>query len=468
MPTTIDELSERVSALESLIKVALPNAVYGTQGGDALAGTPGNDIFLTLAGSDVITPNGGVDRVVVGSGPKTYQLCPGWGQLTVDTWTHGQDKIVLSHSGALRAANVAGNHATADFVLSYGTNSLTVKGGQTTVTASDIVLPQYPQAPMFPIRGFSHVGFGWGSLSLPISPILLHKQRRVGASWTRILPLWTMQTRASNSVEPSNGHGGIGGNSHSDAEVVAAIRAAKRLGLRVCLAPGILVLNEAGVAPAAFDPSDRAAWFASYTAFQKHYAAIAQAEGVDIYSIGQEYKLLSVGTESARWQAVAAAVRGLYTGLISYSTANFDDASGVWPHVDRIGIDAYFSLSNNVPEHDPARLYAAWQPLFQKMQGLSVQWGKKLWISEIGYQSQTDCARSPWGAQSGVADAVAQDKAYDAFLAASNNFTSPTWYDGHLLWAEGPSRGDIARDYTMFGKPAMDRLIAWWGWMSPQ
>ena len=100
-----------------------------------------------------------------------------------------------------------------------------------------------------------------------------------------------------------------------------------------------------------FNPSNPDAWFQSYTQFITHYARIAQEEGVEGFVMGTEFKTLTTNrAHDARWNAVIAAVRAMYTGILTYAAnATFpaDEFVGVsfWNQLDLIGLDAYFNLT---------------------------------------------------------------------------------------------------------------------------
>ena len=91
-------------------------------------------------------------------------------------------------------------------------------------------------------------------------------------------------------------------------------------------------------------PDDHGAWFASYTAFISHYAAMAQRLGVEQFAVGSE--LASISDDRAR--LVAGNSRS--TGSVSRHRAVCGRTRRTarvpfWDALDMIGIDAYWPLS---------------------------------------------------------------------------------------------------------------------------
>lgn len=143
--------------------------------------------------------------------------------------------------------------------------------------------------------------------------------------------------------------------------VALVVEEARRSGLRVTLRP---LLDEFALRErdpqdwrGRLDPADRAAWFASYTAFLRPYLELAQREQVATFSVGVEFSLLQ---DDPGWAGVVAAAREVYDGEISYS-ANWDAYAGAVAGVpaDVVGIDAYPQL-DVAPGSDEDELAAAW------------------------------------------------------------------------------------------------------------
>ncbi len=137
-----------------------------------------------------------------------------------------------------------------------------------------------------------------------------------------------------------------------DAEVRAAIRQAHSLGLRVMLKPHIDLLRDnkprgrfwrgdiggcpegmppapqppAGVTP--FTPQEWTSWFASYREFLGGYAALAQAEGVEMLAVNTE--LYCPNKQEKHWREVVAETRVAYHGLLTVAAIDGHEEEMTW------------------------------------------------------------------------------------------------------------------------------------------
>ena len=370
------------------------------------------------------------------------------------------DKLSFTHTGsritqACRFDIFA--NSGADVTIDYGSNRITIVGsGNGALLASHFDLPaSNPTPPAITDRwGASIVGFGTGSFTYPNWTVACQKLKAMGFSWVRIIPIWSMDTVTANVVEYT------AGIAHTDAETIAAIRIAKLCGLRVSMAMGLLFPNSPGGFPAQINPSNPSAWFTSYQAAILHWAAIAQAEGLDIFSVGQEMSLMQVIGYSSNWSTLVTAVRGVFSGTIIYCSDGVNDAPGVFPHVDVIGFDPYVSLSATESTDVGTLTTAFTNNILTPISALATSYSKQAMISEIGYQSLSDCMVSPFGGTGSISDA-AQDACYAAMKAAidaSGAFLKYIW-----LWDFGQYNSALITksDYSVYGKTAAARVDGW-------
>lgn len=86
-------------------------------------------------------------------------------------------------------------------------------------------------------------------------------------------------------------------------------------------------------------------WFANYTAFQTHYAALAEAEGCGLFLTGCEMTMTE--HREAEWRALIAAVRQQYHGPVSYNCDKYgEDHVNWWDAVDCIASSGYYPLKD--------------------------------------------------------------------------------------------------------------------------
>jgi len=238
----------------------------------------------------------------------------------------------------------------------------------------------------------------------------------------------------------------------TDESLAAVTKQAHDLGIKVLLKPHIWGRGELDMS--AWSDAEWAAWFAAYTKFIEHYAAIARDAKVDAFSIGNEQKVASL--HEKEWRKIIAGVRAIYRGPLTYG-ANFDEVFDVrfWDALDFIGVSAYFPL---VADAKPSRetLVRAWQPVVAKLAKLSKDTKRAIVFTEIGYRSSDGAAWRQWEiARDAPANPEAQRAAYEAFFEAV--WPQP-WLAGAYPWKwySYPDHVHRENDYELEGKPAED------------
>lgn len=280
---------------------------------------------------------------------------------------------------------------------------------------------------------------------------------------------WYQKTPTSTTLAPSPL------KTPTDASIVALVRRAHKAGMHVFLNPFVNSLT-GNAWNADFHPTSWRSWFKSYDAFLVHYAAIAEREHVEIFSIGDE-------SDSAdgdpvlypEWKNAIAQVRKVYHGPITYG-ADFPTYQKVtfWKDLDYVGIDPYFSLAPQGDLHPSlASLEGAWNNLADQIEKWRQSAGltaKPFLIVELGYYSGQGVAAQPafWRPGAPV-DLAAQADCYRATLSTIYN---RRWLKGLIwFWWANPSNpdwqgGKTDNGYTIRGKPAYQVLAK--GFASPR
>lgn len=157
-------------------------------------------------------------------------------------------------------------------------------------------------------------------------------------------------------------------------------------------------------------------FFHTYTEQAVHYARIAQAEGVGMFSLGTETDGLFRTRSGDGWtndfgnelRTMVSAVRAVYNGYLTYDMTFYvltqNDFYGpgsnhLWEDLglDVIGLSAYFSLTDTSPNRvlNVTELESRWEVIFQQyIVPLHDQNpGKPIIFTEFGY---TDSLASPY------------------------------------------------------------------------
>jgi len=277
------------------------------------------------------------------------------------------------------------------------------------------------------------------------------------ASWISLLVTGYQETIHTTAIDYA------GPGTPNDASLERIIEHAHGRGLKVMLKPHVdLAADSAhyrGEIGPNFTAADWAAWFASYRPFILHYAEMAERTACEIFCVGCELGTTAVHAEE--WRAIVAAVRGVYSGRLTYADNQVEyapDAVTWWDAVDFIGQDAYPTLTAIVAP-TVGDLMAGWVPFRAKLQALAERWDKPLILTEIGCRSIAGGAQNPWDWQrQGAVDLDVQANFYEAALSSVAGLD---WLRGIYWWQWSPDPGDGGVDdtgYTPHGKPAEEIL----------
>lgn len=193
------------------------------------------------------------------------------------------------------------------------------------------------------IRGFDYPSWWHDEYLGQASSGSLSRVAATGANWVAIIPTQYMSTVSSNTMAPENGGSG---RTASDDAVIKAIDDAHARGLKVLLKPHIDISDDT----TRWDirPTNPAQWFASYKLMMVNYASLAQAHDVELLSVGTELVTLSDANYYGYWADVISGVRSVYHGPITYAASTTEcDYLSFGGLLDYLGLDVYFSLSDN-------------------------------------------------------------------------------------------------------------------------
>jgi hypothetical protein len=263
----------------------------------------------------------------------------------------------------------------------------------------------------------------------------------------------------------------------------ATIKEAEADGQQVMVRPLIDFLNPSidngmtGDWRSYFNPSDPAAFFASYKTMLVDQATVAQQNGAQVFCIGTELDQLTGPAYLSYWTDIISAVRDVFSGKLTYS-AEYDDNTSPWQYggtglpagtgniatqvsfwnqLDYVGIDEYAPISD-AANPTQAQLVAGWeqtptdasvlaftgnQSLISYFEGVSATIGKPLFFTELGYEDATDAAKQPFYTSTNVVDQPLQTALYQAFgtaWAAENNGS----LIGVNFWNWDPDKAETA------------------------
>lgn len=232
-----------------------------------------------------------------------------------------------------------------------------------------------------------------------------------------------------------------------DDEIRAGVAAVRERGLMVCLKPTVNVKDGTWRAHIGFFDQDAVGeptwdeWFDSYDEYILHNAALAEELGVDLLSIGCE--MVRADSREDRWRSLAARVREVYSGPITYNCDKYQEHHVTWwDAVDVISSSGYYPTGE-------------WGAQLARIKPVVDEHDQEFVFLEAGCPSRdTSPARPNDWALAGVPDERAQADYLDEMLSA---IAAADWVRGVALWDWPPALYTLAEastndDYCMYGK----------------
>lgn len=301
------------------------------------------------------------------------------------------------------------------------------------------------------IKGFAFAGSSYNMDSLEVTEI-----KNIGSNWVCWMP-YAYVLNDGRLIDTSSRQ--WWGESY--AGVKQCIQWSKSHNLKVCVKPHIWFLN--GTFSGDFSCQSEAEWQkfeASYRNYILKFAELADHEKAELFCIGVEFKTF-IKQRPLFWKSLISEVRKIYSGKITYA-ANWDNYDKVpfWNQLDIIGIDAYFSYSD---QETPtvSELKKSMEDQSDQLEVFSKQNNKPISFLEYGFRSKNNCCYKPYEHHnSNSANYLCQQNAYKAFF---DTFYSKHWFKGGFIWkwfASKHYKEEGEDGYTIKGKPVMETIKA--------
>ena len=211
---------------------------------------------------------------------------------------------------------------------------------------------------------------------------------------------------------------------------------------------------------------DEAQWFDSYWNTYQPYVEVAAQNGAEQLAIATEMVLLQQSAPATLWNTLISRIHSVFPGTLTYDMnwSSLDQAPPGWmsnPLLAAIGISEYLQLANDQTRVDPKDIPGLWKTIVKTaLDNFSLQVGKSLIISEIGYRNTADALYHPWARYStgSPPDPEEQAAACDAALI---NVIPDKHIVGIFFWG-----WDGVQGFKLSGQPALAVLNKWYS--SPQ
>lgn len=300
---------------------------------------------------------------------------------------------------------------------------------------------------MEPVHGINFAPFAPRGIlaSASITEELYHMKDLTGANTVILCPGAVQDTPFSEEINWTGPH------TLSDEELLATTRAAQNLGLRVFWKPTVNCLDGTWRARISFFEHDVPCeskwgpWFEHYTAFQTHYASLAQKAGVELVILGCE--MTQTEHRETEWRTLISAVRDVYNGPLAYNCDKYgEEYVPWWDAVDVMCSSGYYPLR-------------AIEQNLERIEKVVHRVNKPFFFAEAGCMRVTGSSLIPndWTLQ-GVPNDEEQNRWYQALFTATKKHP---WYYGTAIW-EWPVCGLPDSPYSFKTAPALNTIASTW------
>jgi hypothetical protein len=208
------------------------------------------------------------------------------------------------------------------------------------------------------------------------------------------------------------------------ASLEQGVRTARAAGYHVFVVPLITVGGNGWAGQIRYKSAqDQSAWFASYWQAWEPYVAAAARGGADQLAIGTEMEWMQRAPDEL-WNQLIDEAHSVFPGTLTYDMnySSLGRRVPLWmynPYLTYIGVSEYRSLVTHPARVDPAQMIALWhEHILSDLDTLSIQLGKPVLLSEIGYRNASDTFYRPWmPVTQAPADPEEQAAAYNAALS---------------------------------------------------
>lgn len=231
-----------------------------------------------------------------------------------------------------------------------------------------------------------------------------------------------------------------------DGELTALIRRLHAQGVRVFLKPTVNCQDGTWRAFINFFDNDVPCepkwgkWFASYTAFQMHYAQLAQRERCEMFLPGCE--MVMSERREGEWRSLIARLRTVYSGPIGYNCDKYqEDQVRWWDCVDVIASSGYYSTGD-------------WEAQLDRIERVVQRFGKPFFFAELGCMATQGSSQRPndWT----IPGSYAPQEQADWYHAMFASTLKRDWVGGFAFWDwDTLPPAPEERGYHLRGTPAL-------------
>lgn len=255
----------------------------------------------------------------------------------------------------------------------------------------------------------------------------LNGVKQINANWVAIIPFAFCKNNSPN-VYYNHNHQWWGEKKEG---VEGLVNLARKEELKVFLKPH--VWSRGGwIGDFSLETvDDWVIWEKDYTEYILAYAKVAADQKIEMFCVGTELKQV-VLKRPLFFKKLISQVREVYKGKLTYA-ANWDNVETVnfWKDLDYIGVDAYYSLSEQ-KQPSVKELNKAWTPIIQNLETLSKVNKRPVLFTEYGFESSDYNTKETWGSKGKYA--INEQAQVNAYQSLYESFYKESWFAGGFLW----------------------------------
>ena len=232
------------------------------------------------------------------------------------------------------------------------------------------------------------------------------------------------------------------------------IRVAHEKGLKICIKPHLAHWRSGFTWRGEIEFETEEEWRRFWDGYAAWITALAEAcRDADLFVVGTE--LDRTTSHEEEWRKLIAEVRERSNAPITFAS-NWDAFEKVpfWDALDYVGIQAYFPITDS---HDPTRadLKSGWKKLASRLERYSERAGRKVVLTELGYNQSWKAASEPWQYQVDKGTEILQARCTAVALEAVSGSPSIV---GSFLWKWFPEPRPVGRNFQL-ATPLMRKTL---------
>ena len=278
----------------------------------------------------------------------------------------------------------------------------------------------------------------------------------IGANWVTIHPYAGISRDGGVGTGRRRRHREAFGDGDGMAHVETPIRLAHEVGLKIMIKPHLAYWGSGFAWRGEIQfGDDGAAWDRFFEQYRAWIVDVARhSAGADGFAVGTE--LDATLQHADEWRRTIAAVRDAYDGPLTYA-ANWTDFERVpfWQELDAIGIQGYFPLTEQ-PAADTAAIRAGWRGLRERLRAYSVDQGRPVVLTELGYNRSDQAPVQPW--DYGVGGQDAEGTQQRCLAVALEEIEQEPAIIGAFLWKWFPEPRPVGRTFQL-ATPRLRQVI---------